>query len=162
MIYLCTVQLENKQIKRIKIMKKIIKCTKIDTGGHGYLSVSKKDFLLSGVKPSEISGYSGHTLNRIYLEEDCDATLFYNTCEKLGIQINVKDSYNLKFNITHNYNFELFNYVPKINDIITAYNDNHYKIVNKTIKNLIVNDIILKKNYAISLSNPFKYIKEIK
>ena len=68
----------------------------------------------------------------------------------------------MKFNITHNYNFELFNYVPKINDIITAYNDNHYKIVNKTIKNLIVNDIILKKNYAISLSNPFKYIKEIK
>jgi len=140
---------------------KTIKCTKIDTGGHGYLSVSKKDIILSGLDANQISEYSGHTLNRIYLEEDCDATLFYDTCKSKDIEIKVKYSYNSKFNITHNYNSKLFNYSPKINDIIIARNDRSYKIINKNNKIIIVNDIITNKNYSIPLTNPFKYLKDI-
>lgn len=142
-------------------MKKVIKCTKIDTGGHGYLSVSKKDFLLSGLNPSEISGYSGHTFSRIYLEEDCDAALFYDACEKNGIKLDVKNGYNLNFNVHHNYDAKLFNYIPKIHDIIIDNNDRYYKIISKTTKNIFINDIQTNKNYAITLSNPFKYIKEV-
>jgi hypothetical protein len=140
---------------------KTIKCTKIDTGSHGYLSVSKKDIILSGLDVNKISGYSGHTLNRVYLEEDCDASLFYDTCESKGIEIKVKYSYNLRFNITHNYNPKLFNYSPKINDIIIANDDRSYKIIYKDNKKIIVNDIIAKKNYSIPLNSIFKYLKDI-
>jgi len=98
---------------------KTIKTTHIDTGGHGYLSVSKKDFILVGCDPTKVSGYSGHNLSRIYLEEDCDQTYFWDVATANGFKIERKSGYNLKFNITHNYIPSLFDYIPKVGHIVT-------------------------------------------
>ncbi len=132
-----------------------IKTTHIDNCSHGYLSVSKKDFL-KVCEPHEITPFSGHDLTRIYLEEDCDASTFLQKAEQKGIEIIVKSSYNPKFNKTKNYNPELFNYKPQIGDVINQ----TYKVqeVHKT-KLIVVNG--LKKQFKISLSNPFKHIQEI-
>jgi hypothetical protein len=142
-------------------MKNIIKCKKIDTGSHAYLSISKKEFLLSGLTPSEISAYSGHTFSKIYLAEDCDATLFRDACEKKGIQLIIKTIHNSQFKIGHNYNPELFDYAPKINDIIIGYNNCNYTIINKNEKGIMINDKITNKKYFILISNPFMYIKNV-
>ena len=141
--------------KQAKIME--IKTTKIDTGGHGYLSVSKKDFLLTGLKPEQISGYSGHNLSRVYLEEDCDASLFFDTAKKKGLKVTVKDGYNIKFNCSHNFKPELFNYIPKNGDIL----NDEYEITGKNKKHLFVTTLT-GKNYKISLSNLFYYIQTVK
>src|SRR5690349_20579028 len=96
---------------------KTIKATHIDTGGHGYLSISKTDFSLV-LEPSEVSGYSGHNLNRMYLEEDQDASKFMQRAESKGIKVEVKSGYNLKFNCTHNYNPDLFSFKPEIGNSV--------------------------------------------
>ena len=138
-------------------MKKL-KVTFIDNCSHGYYSVFKKDFLLSGLKPSDISGYSGMTLNRVYLEEDDDASKFFNTCKANGIEIDLKRSYNPKFAISHNYNDKLFNYVPMVGDV-TKLNSVNYTITAVTTKMLIVrND--LGNMYRIPISNLFRYIDD--
>ena len=143
-------------------MKKL-KVTFIDNCSHGYYSVSKKDFLLSGLKPSDISGYSGMTLNRVYLEEDGDASLFFNTCKANGIEIDLKRSYNPKFAISHNYNEKLFNYVPMVGDVIIS-GKNRYFIKYVTTKMLIVcTDWFIKdssRTYRIPMSNLFRYIDD--
>jgi len=136
-------------------MKKLIRTTLIDTGGHGYLSVSKKDFLLI-CEPKDISGYSGHNLTRIFLEEDSDASLFMTKSEQKGFRIIVKDGYNLGFKIHHNYNPDLFNYIPRLYDIVNK----RYNIVSIDKKRILIkneNDTI----YKISLTNPFKFIDTI-
>jgi len=138
-------------------MKKL-KVTFIDNCSHGYYSVSKKDFLLSGLKPSDISGYSGMTLNRVYLEEDGDATLFFNTCKANGIEIDLKRSYNPKFAISHNYNDKLFNYVPMVGDV-TKLNSVNYTITAVTTKMLIVQNYLMN-SYRIPMSNLFRYIDD--
>ena len=132
-----------------------IKTTHIDNCSHGYLSVSKKDFL-KVCATHEITPFSGHDLTRIYLEEDCDASTFLQKAEQKGIEIIVRSSYNPKFVKHHNYNPELFNYKPQEGDVINQ----KYKVqeVQKT-KLIVVNG--LGKQYKISLSNPFKHIQEI-
>ncbi len=139
---------------------KTIKTTHIDTGGHGYLSVSKKDFLLvCGIH--EITHYSGHTYNRIYLEEDQDASTFMDKAKSLDIKVDVKSGYNLKFKITHNYRPELFNYVPKAGDVITLPDETDYTIdFIKDNGDLIVSNAT--QRYRIPASNPFEYIKGFK
>ena len=49
--------------------------TFISTPSHGFLEVSKYDVIGSGYKPSECSFIDPET-DRMYLEEDCDATGF--------------------------------------------------------------------------------------
>lgn len=137
---------------------KTIKATHIDTGGHGYYSVSKKDIALLGIQ-NEITGYSGHTLDRVYLEEDCDGNLLYDRAKELGITIVCKRGYNLKFAVKHNYNPELFDWQPTPGTFIKC-GQNVYKIfeVQKT-KLLVVNRS--GKRFKISLSNPFRFIDGI-
>jgi hypothetical protein len=50
--------------------------------GHGWLEVSIPDLLRVGLVPSDFSAYSYQHLNKVYLEEDCDATMFVMTYEQ--------------------------------------------------------------------------------
>jgi len=134
---------------------KTIKTTHIDTGGHGYLSVAKSDFLLV-CTPDQISGYSGHNLNRVYLEEDEDATTFMNAAEAKGIEVATKSSYNLKFNIHHGYKPELFNWKPIVGEKVKLHDGGFYTIIEVNDKKMII--AAYGKRYGISLSNPFQYI----
>jgi hypothetical protein len=143
-------------------MKKTIITTHIDTGGHGYLSVSKKDFILAGGNPEKVTPYSGHNLTRIYLEEDCDQTYFWDVATANGFTIVRKSSYNLKFNICHGYNAKLFNYVPKLGDILILSDENKYQIVAiKPNGRIIVKSLVTGMQYGISKTNPFYHIKEV-
>ena len=137
---------------------KTINTTHIDTGGHGYYSVSKNDIELLGIA-DKISGYSGHTFNRVYLEEDCDAALLYDRAKELGIEINRKQGYNLKFNVTHNYKPELFNWKPLPGQMVMI-EQTQYTIVEVTKSKLIVTDATGKR-FRVTTSNPFKYIDKV-
>lgn len=139
-------------------MKKVIKTTHIDTGGHGYLSVSKKDFILAGGDPAKVSGYSGHTLTRIYLEEDCDQNYFWDVATANGFTIERKSGYNLKFAIKHNYKPELFNYVPEVGDIL---NNGIYKISSVTDHAIFIRHSLSGMVYRVSYYNPFEYITDV-
>lgn len=134
---------------------KTIRVNFIDTGGHGYYSVSKPDFLLV-CTPEQITGCSGHSLTRIYLEEDCDATTFFDAAKAKGIEVSVKSSYNLKFNITHNFNPELFDWKPEIGKKVKLHDDGFYTIVVVAQSHIVVN--CYGTRYRISLRNPFQYI----
>lgn len=134
---------------------KTIKTTHIDTGGHGYYSVSKKDIIMLGIDPAKITGYSGHTLNRVYLEEDCDASLLFDVAKEKGYVIVTKNGYNLKFNIHHNYMPELFNWKPEVGKKIFVDKDS-YTIDEVDEKRMIVSGE--RGRYKIKLSNPFQYI----
>lgn len=140
-------------------MKKTIKTTLIDTGGHGYLSVSKKDIILVIDDLSQISTFSGLDFNRVYLEEDCDATLFINKATEKGFEVIVKSGYNLNFKITHNYNHKLFSLKGEIGETFKMYDDLTYTIIN------IVNDVRIVENskgdrYRLLKTNPFVHIKD--
>jgi hypothetical protein len=140
-------------------MKKKIKTTFIDTAGHGYLSVSKKDFLRAGGDPKKITTFSGHTYTRLYLEEDCDASYFVETAKANGFEVELKDSYNPKFKITHNYKADLFDFEPKEGLIVTLNDHANYQITNiRPNGNLIVTHTVSRMKYRIGKHNPFEYI----
>ncbi len=81
--------------------------THIDTGGHGYLSVPKK-LIKSLDLVHEISGFSGLSANRVYLEEDYDSDVFLKALDAKGIKYKVKSTYNPRFNRRHCYRVDLF------------------------------------------------------
>jgi hypothetical protein len=130
--------------------------TLIDTGGHGYLSVSKADIKKYGFDHKLISGYSGHDFNRVYLEEDCDATAFLNHLDAVGVKYTVKSGYNLKFRITHNYKADLFSLKPEIGTEIVLHNGVKAKFVRSDSKIAILTET--GKRYKVSKTNPFNYI----
>lgn len=141
---------------------KFLKVTHIDTAGHGYLSVSKKDFLALGGDPKKITECSGHTYTRLYLEEDCDATYFAQLAKANDVNLVVKSSYNPKFNITHDYKADLFDFKPTVGQRIYLSDNQKYEIVEmKPNGDLIVENkhhrVGLK--YRIGKSNPFLYIQ---
>ena len=80
--------------------KKVITVTHIDNCSHGYYSISKKDVELLGIV-DQISGCSGLTLTRAYLEEDCDAALIHEKISKMGIKFKNKHCYNEQCKIIH-------------------------------------------------------------
>lgn len=152
-------------------MKKKIITTHIDTGGHGYLSVSKKDFIMAGGDPAKVSGSSGHSLTRIYLEEDGDQNYFWDVATANGFEIIRKSGYNLHFNITHNYKPELFHYTPEIGDNIIFHNEIKSQVIlvpgieaatkSEGIRVLALSGQYKGAQYRIPLSNPFSYIKSV-
>lgn len=115
-----------------------IKVTKIDNGSHGYYSVSK-DIIRELNLVFQISSYSGMTRSRVYLEEDADAKLFFDECKEKNIEIEIKHSYNPKFNYFHNYKPSYFNL--RINDCIRLWNQ---EIV--TITSMIGEQIVMQSN----------------
>lgn len=138
---------------------KTIKVHFIDTPGHGYYAVSKKDIEFLGIK-DKISGYSGHTLNKVYLEEDNDGTLLDKTCKEKDILQVVKRSYRENFNITHNYLPIHFNYKPKINDNIIIRNGETVKITGIDNKNIYLQRQDFKF-YRIPKVKIFQYLRQI-
>lgn len=139
---------------------KPIKVNYIDTAGHGYYSVSKKDFLLvCGVH--EITGSSGHTFTRMYLEEDQDASTFFNKAKSLGIEVKIKSGYNPKFQITHGYKPELFSYIPEIGDIIDCHGREYFVVDIHEDKATMIRDIQTGMIYRISGHNPFAFITKL-
>lgn len=139
---------------------KTINTTHIDTGGHGYLSVSKKDIIDLGIMPSLFSTFSGQTISRVYLEEDCDATAFLEAAKAQGVEVKIKSGYNLSFSCSHNYNPLLFGWIPNYGDCVVI-NNEEYKIVQLNDKRLIVEGLDNHKKYTVPLSNPFKYIQGV-
>ena len=51
--------------------------------GHGWLEVSIPDLRRVGLAPSDFSAYSYQHLDKVYLEEDCDAAVFIRTYEQV-------------------------------------------------------------------------------
>lgn len=140
---------------------KTIQTTHIDNCSHGYLSVSKKDFLKAGCDPKKITNYSGHTFTRLYLEEDQDMGYFIQTARENGYTVDVKNGYNESFAIHHNYCPELFNYIPVIGDLI----DDKYTVTSVSEKQIIIyenNNTTQRRPYRIPTSNPFKHIHSVK
>ncbi len=133
-------------------MKKI-SITFIDNCSHGYYSVSKKDVLSLGIL-NKISRSSGLTLTRVYLEEDRDAALFFDKCMELGIEVNIKETYNPNFRYTNSFDVKLFNFVPKVGLKVFVGGKSYF------ITDVTKNNIIVDNMYRISLSNPFKYITD--
>lgn len=137
--------------------KKTIIVTHIDTASHGYYSVSKKDFKLVGGEPEKISQYSGHTFSRLYLEEDSDATYFFNKAKENGFEVKVKSGYNEHFAITHNYKSELFDYYPKEGDWLILCNGKNAKVHTVYPDGELIMDN-WGTHYKVNKSNPFRYI----
>lgn len=50
--------------------------------GHGWLEVSASELTRVGLVPSDFSAYSYTHLDKVYLEEDCDAAVFIRTYEQ--------------------------------------------------------------------------------
>ncbi|MEP2668946.1 MAG: hypothetical protein ABJH04_08120 [Cyclobacteriaceae bacterium] len=140
---------------------RIFKTTHIDTGGHGYLSVSKVDFL-KVLKPDQISGASGHNLNRIYLEEDLDATVFLEEANKKGYVVDVKHSYNLHFNCTHNYDPKFFHFKPVVGDKVLLHDDMWYAIVEVNKSDFRVRNSFTGQRYKLTNAKCMECMKDAK
>ena len=60
--------------------------------GHGWLAVKREELIEQGVL-HRVSHYSYQKGKTVYLEEDCDATLFIQTIEKRGVKVEYTDVY---------------------------------------------------------------------
>lgn len=54
--------------------------------GHGWLKVSRDELELLHIE-DQISEYSYQLGNNVYLEEDCDAGIFINALENMGVKV---------------------------------------------------------------------------
>ena len=139
---------------------KAIKTTLIDTGRHGYLSVSQKDFLeVMGEDARLITGYSGIDLNRVYLEEDQDASVFLNLAKQKGLEVDVKSSYNEKFSKHHNFDVSFLGGLSMGDHVVL--HDGHKAEVT-ALDPIVVEDLSNGRLYRVPKSNPFQYFKSKK
>ena len=139
---------------------KTIKTTYIDTGSHGYLSVSQSDFLrVMFGELDQISGYSGINLTRVFLEEDNDASMFVERAQDRGFKVDIKSSYNPKFNVTHNYDPEYVGFKFNIGEYVKLHNAGTAVVVSQSPK--IIVQASNGNKYRIPKSNPFYWIKGI-
>jgi len=53
--------------------------------GHGWLEVGRDELAMLHID-DQISSYSYQTGDKVYLEEDCDASVFINALENLGVK----------------------------------------------------------------------------
>ena len=60
--------------------------TFIDNASHGYLKISNYDLKAFNIDPKQFSNFSFYNCSNgcLYLEEDCDALLFFNALEAQG------------------------------------------------------------------------------
>lgn len=67
--------------------------------GHGWLEVPIKDLEVLGIK-NKISSFSYYSASKgiAYLEEDCDASYFIFSMEKVGKKVEYKEVYHKHFN----------------------------------------------------------------
>jgi hypothetical protein len=60
--------------------------------GHGWLAVKMKELISFGLE-TKISSYSYQKGKTVYLEEDCDASLFVKTLKEKNIPFELRESY---------------------------------------------------------------------
>ncbi len=108
----------------------------------------------------KITGCSGLSLTRVYLEEDQDGTLLYQAAKEKGVNVVCKSGYNLSFNVTHNYKPELFNWTPTEGAVVEV-SGREYKVQQILKTKLLVTDAFGNR-YRIPLANPFKLIQNCK
>ncbi len=143
-----TFDYQNNILNNYKKKMKSLKITHIDNGGHGYYSVSKE--LIKELNfQNEISGFSGMDKNRVYLEEDCDANKFFKKLDELGLKYEIKESYNLNFRKSHNYDVKFFD--VKIGDELTLHDGTIHKVSNIEGNNLFFG------RYKLSFDKISKY-----
>lgn len=53
---------------------------------HGWLEVPRSELVAAGIA-NKVSRYSYQRGNTVYLEEDCDAPLFVQACQRRGIDV---------------------------------------------------------------------------
>lgn len=135
-----------------------MKLTFYSTPGHGYLRVPKSVFLKCGGDPNKISGYSGHTIDTLFLEEDSDATYFLGVLKARDIEYQISESYLNSVSVTHNYDSDLFHFKMETGDKIVLY-DGRVGNINNVGKKTLVE--VGAMRYKLPKSNPFKYIKDV-
>jgi hypothetical protein len=64
----------------------MIKATYYTDPGHGWFAVKRNTLTMLGLQ-YEISHYSYQRGQTVYLEEDCDATVFFNKARAMGIEV---------------------------------------------------------------------------
>ena len=72
---------------------------KHDDPGHGWLEVQESDLKELGLKVADFSGYSYRKGNRLFLEEDCDASKFFTFYK------NKHGAYPSYVNLDYNFDF---------------------------------------------------------
>lgn len=60
--------------------------------GHGWLEVSRADLATLGIA-GNVSSYSYQNRDRVYLEEDCDATLYLEAAKAAGWRVTMREQY---------------------------------------------------------------------
>jgi len=60
--------------------------------GHGWLAVKRAELIRLNIL-DKVTPYSYQNGATVYLEEDCDASLFIERKEEVGEEINTKESY---------------------------------------------------------------------
>ncbi len=128
-----------------------------DTGRHGYLKVSKRDFLSLGGDPTKISGYSGHTIDTLFLEEDADATYFLDLLNSKGVAYDVETKH-VRSVTSHNYSPEFFywNYDSKV-----VLFDGCVATLDKVAKRVMCDDGRMYRIPTSKVNAPFEYFKAI-
>ena len=58
--------------------------------GHGWLKVSRMELIKLGII-DKISSYSYQRKDSVYLEEDCDLSVFYDAMRDKGIQVKFRE-----------------------------------------------------------------------
>lgn len=82
----------------------------IDNCSHGYLEVNITEFKkVMGADAKKITGYSGISKDRVYLEEDLDAGTFLNTAKVKGYLIQIDNDYRPNFECPKNYSVRKLN-----------------------------------------------------
>ena len=59
---------------------------------HGWIEVDYVELEVLGIQ-DKITSYSYINRDTVYLEEDCDAGLYYNKLQSLGVEVEIKDIY---------------------------------------------------------------------
>jgi len=63
-----------------------------EDAGHGWLAVKRAELVTLGLL-EKISGCSYEKGNTVYLEEDCDASLFIEAMRNKGFELTIRRSY---------------------------------------------------------------------
>ena len=80
--------------------------------GHGWLAVKEKELEALGLL-EKVSGYSYIKGKTVYLEEDCDAALFFNAYEAVfGKKPTYRESYLERTPIRYYAGYPAYRYIP--------------------------------------------------
>lgn len=82
------------RIKTTKIIKEHMKTTYIfhSDPGHGWLAVKRAELIRLNIL-EKVTPYSYQNGATVYLEEDCDASLFINRKKEVGEEVETRESF---------------------------------------------------------------------